>query len=268
MSKIIEIKNMSFNYNSKVVYHDFSLEIESGTFTTIIGENGSGKSTLAKIIYGILNSKSYVKVDNMFINPKNIKQIRKEIGYVPENPSNLFTLNTVHDDMQLLLKSYGYSKNDADNKILEVSKILGIEKLLNIDSRKLSGGEKQLVSIAMALSHDSKIILLDEALSMLDSITREKIFKILQELNKRRTTIINITNNSEEILKGTHLLVLADAKIILYTPIKKAFESIDIFMKHNIKLPFVIELSAKLQYYKIIDKIYLDSQKLVDAIWK
>ena len=54
MSKIIEIKNMSFNYNSKVVYHDFSLEIESGTFTTIIGENGSGKSTL-DMVYLTLN---------------------------------------------------------------------------------------------------------------------------------------------------------------------------------------------------------------------
>lgn len=268
MSNIIEIKNLNFAYKNKKVYNDLSLNIAEGTFTTIIGNTGSGKSTLARIIYGLINSKSYIKVDNMFINPKNIKELRKKVGIVFENPDNQFISKTIKDDMILSLKKFEYNKSKIDEKIESVAELLGISELLPLEPHRLSGGEKQLVSLAIALAHEPKILILDDALNMIDSVKREKIYNILKAINKRGISIINITHNSEDLLKGTDIILISDGKILLQEKVQDAFNNPKLFTENNIDLPFVIDLSIKLLYYHAIDKIYFDIKKLVGALWK
>lgn len=268
MGNIVEIKNLNFSYKQKKVFENFSFNIKEGSFTTIIGPNGSGKSTLARIMFGLINAKSYVKIDNMFINPKNIKEIRREVGIAFENPDNHFVSDTVKEDMVLSLKNYNYSKEKINEKICAVSKILDIENLLDREPHNLSGGEKQLVALAIALAHEPKLLILDEALVMIDPVTRLKIYRILKSINKNGITIINITHDSEDMLMGTDVVVINNGNLVLQEKLKDAFNNVKLFTDNAIELPFVVDLSKKLQYYKIIDKIYFDNKKLVDAIWK
>ncbi len=268
MDAIIQIKDLNFEYKDKKVFSNFSLNIKKGTFTTIIGPNGSGKTTLAKLISGMINPKAYVKIDDMFVNSKNIKRIRKTVGLALSNPDNQFVCDTVKEDMIFALKNYNYSKEKIKEKITDVTELLDISYLLDIDPHHLSGGEKQLVSTAIALAHDAKIIVLDEALSMVDSVKRNKVLNSLNTLSKKGITIINITNDSEDLLKGSDVIIMSEGNIILQEKLKNSFKNVNLFTDNNIALPFIVDLSIKLQYYKVIDRIYYDNKKLVDALWK
>lgn len=268
MDNIVEIRNLDFNYDNRVVFDQFSLNIKRGSFTTIVGPIGSGKSTLARIIYGLIDTKSFIKIDNMFLNPKNIKEIRKRIGIVFTNPENQFVCDKVYDDMVLELKTFGFSMDKIQEKIKYVIEILDLKSLISRPSHSLSGGEKELISFAVALALEPKILLLDEGLVMLDPVTRHKIFNLLREVNKKGVTIINIAQDSEEILEGKDVAIINMGKLILHKRVVEAFNDVKLFTDNDVSLPFIVDLSKKLQYYQVIDKTYFDSKKLVDALWK
>lgn len=268
MTNIIEIKNLTFSYDKKKIYSDLSLVIKQRSFTTIMSESGSGKSTLAKIMAGLINSKSYIKVNGMFINDKNIKNIRKSVGFISENPSNLFVFDSVEENIYFALKCYGYKKNDVEGIVRKLSKKLDIEYLLPLKSNNLSGGEKQLVALLIALSHNPNMLIIDDGLTMVDSIRRQNIFKMFKRLNKKGLTIINFTHDSEELLIGDEIIIIQDGKVVLQSNLAQAFANVKVFTDNKLSLPFIVDLSIKLQYYQTIDKIYLNSKQLVSDIWK
>lgn len=267
MGNIIEIKDLSFSYDKKMLYDGFSLTLKIGTFVTIMGKSGSGKSTLAKIMAGVINSKSYIKINNMFVNAKNIKSIRKSVGFISENSNNLFVFDTMKR-IFICIESYGYERSDVESIIKKLSKKLDIEYLLPLQSNSLSGGERQLIALLVALSHHPNLLIIDDGLTMIDINRREKIFKFLKSLNKKGLTIINFTHDSEELLKGNEIIIIQDGKIALQSDLKHAFLNDKVFTDNKLTLPFIVDLSIKLQYYHTIDKIYLNSKQLVNDIWK
>ncbi len=268
MANIIDIKNLTFSYGTKKLYSDLSLIIKPGTFTTIMGKSGSGKSTLAKIIAGLINSKSYIKVNGMFVNNKNMRKIRRSVGFIQENPNNLFVFESVEENIYFSLKSYGYERNDVEGIIKKISQKLDIEYLLSLKSSNLSGGEKQLIALLIALSHNPNVLIIDDGLTMIDGVRRENIFRFLKTLNKKGMTIINFTHDSEELLMGNEMIIIQDGKIGLQSDLEHGFFDVKVFTDNNLSLPFIVDLSIKLQYYHTIDKIYLDSKQLVNDIWK
>lgn len=268
MDNIIEIKDLSFSYDKKMLYDGFSLTLKTGTFATIMGKSGSGKSTLAKIMAGVINSKSYIKINNMFVNVKNIKNIRKSVGFISENSNNLFVFDTIEENIYFALKSYGYERSDVESIIKKLSKKLDIEYLLPLQSNSLSGGERQLIALLVALSHHPNLLIIDDGLTMIDINRREKIFKFLKSLNKKGLTIINFTHDSEELLKGNEVIIIQNGKIALQTDLEHAFLNDKVFTDNKLTLPFIVDLSIKLKYYHTIDKIYLNSKQLVNDIWK
>jgi energy-coupling factor transport system ATP-binding protein len=103
MKNIIELKNVNFKYGNKELFKNLNLQIERGTFTTIIGTNGSGKSTLIRIILGLLVADGEIKINNLELNHKNLKKIISKIGVVLENPDDQFVAETVMDDIAFSL---------------------------------------------------------------------------------------------------------------------------------------------------------------------
>lgn len=268
MKKIIEIKDLSFNYGERVIYDNFSLEIEEGTFYTILGSNGSGKSTLAKILVGLEPSHDFIKIDGLFLNSKNIDQIRTIISVVFENPDSQFITESVEEELAFTLENLGYSKEEIIKKVKRLTQTLDIIHLLGRNPHELSGGEKQLVAFAAALISEPKILILDEALVMVDSNIKNKIFEILEDYHKKGLTILNITHDSEEAMLGTNILILNNGKVILNKKIKEAFENEKEFKDGLMDLPFIIDLSTKLKYYGVISKLFYEKKKLVNSIWK
>lgn len=268
MNNIIEIKDLNFNYKDKKMFEKFNLNIKNKKFVTILGKSCSGKSTLAKILVGLHKTDSEIKIDGVTMSSDNINYLRQKMGVILENSNNQFVTNTVYEELMVALENLNYFKIDIDAKVENVVKLLGIENLINREIVTLSEGEKQVVNLAAAIIYEPKILIIDNALSMLDTYYKEIIFKTLNILRKKGMTIINFTSDPEEAIYGTDIIILDNFKLVINKPTLKALKEEKAFVNSGLRLPFAVDLSLKLNYYGIVDKIYLDEKSLVDEIWK
>ena len=263
------INKLNFGFNERELFKNLNLEIKKGTFTTIIGTNGSGKSTLIRLILGLLVGEGEIEVNGLLLNRKNLKEIIKKTGVVFGNPDDQFVAETVMDDIAFSLENLAIDAKTIKKKVNEVADYIGIKDLLKREPHTLSGGEKQLVALASALVIDPELLILDEALTMIDILTRNKIYDILDRLHKeKQITIINVTHDMDEVLYCDNLIVMDNGKIVLEGPKEEVLREEKAFNRLGLKLPFLVELSIKLSYYGVVDKIIFDMEEMVDIIWK
>ncbi len=215
----IKFQNINFSYKSNlnnIVLKNINIDIAGRKMTALVGHSGSGKSTILNLIPRIYDADSgEILIDNQKVQNLNLKSLRKEISIVDQN-------TTLFDDT--IFNNIKYAKPEAsDEEIFKAAKISMctdfIEKLedkfqtvIGENGIKLSGGEKQRLSIARALLKDSKIILLDEATSSLDSETEEKIQKAIDELTKNKTTVV-IAHRLSTILNSEKIYVVNKGSI-------------------------------------------------------
>lgn len=267
MKNIITIKNLSFEYDKKKIFENFDLEIKKKNWLTIIGSNGSGKSTLVKLILGLEKFNGTIMVDNYDVN-ENIKEIRKIIGVVFSDPDSQFILDSVEDELEFPLKNLNLPDEEINKRKEDIISSLGIKSLLKSKPTELSGGEKQLVALAVSLIINPKILILDEALEMLDYKQKDKVLKLINKMKKRGMTVINITQYVDDSLLGDDVLVMDSGKVKLIGSKEEVFNEYKVFEELKLELPFLVDLSIKLKYYDLVDKIYFDMEELVDVIWK
>lgn len=271
MKLVIEIKDLIYQYekdSSNFIFNKLSLKLEKGSFTTLIGPIGSGKSTLVKILLGFIKVDNYIQIDDLVLCTSNMKQIRTKIGVVFENPDEVFVAETVMDEIAFSLENQNKSKKEIWEKIEEIADYIGIKSLLEYDPHTLSEGEKRLVSLASALVIDPQILILDEALSMLDEISKRKIFKILKECNEKGVTILNITHDLNESLYGNDIVLLQNGKVLLQGSKEEVLKQETKLKRAGLELPFLADLSIKLMYYGVLDHMILSMDEMVNAIWK
>ena len=216
----ISFKNVNFNYLSNLgneVLKDVNLNIAGGKMTAIVGQSGSGKSTLLSLIPRIYDPLSgQISIDNQDIKKINLSSLRKEISIVDQN-------TTLFDDS--VYNNIKYAKPDATKEEIHNAAKLSMctEFIDNLENKfdtligengvKLSGGEKQRLSIARAFLKNSKIILLDEATSSLDSDTEEKIQKALNLLTTNKTTVV-IAHRLSTILNSNKIYVVDKGNVV------------------------------------------------------
>ena len=181
MKDIIQIKNISFNYpEQEKLFNDFSMNIQEGKWTAIIGQNGSGKSTLARLIDGLIVLKSgQIVVDGLTVNDANIFDIRNKIGMVFQNPEDQFVGATVEDDVAFGLENRRVPREQMHQIVEQSLRQVGMWDFRDRIPANLSGGQKQRVAIAGIIALSPKIIILDEATSMLDPRGRQNILKLV-----------------------------------------------------------------------------------------
>ncbi len=210
----IDCKNINFNYSTNLenkVLKNINIKINGGKMTALVGQSGSGKSTLLSLIPRIYDPKTgTLEIDGQNIKEVNLFSLRKEISIVDQNV-------TLFDDT--IFNNIKYAKPEAnDDEIYEAAKLSMcsefIDKLENKyqtligeNGVRLSGGEKQRLSIARAFLKNSKIILLDEATSSLDSETEEKIQIALDKLTLNKTTVV-IAHRLSTILNSDKIYVM------------------------------------------------------------
>ncbi len=216
----IVFKNVNFTYKSNIenqVLKDISVKFKGGRMTALVGHSGSGKSTLLNLIPRIyLPSSGIIELDSQDISKVKLSSLRKEISIVDQN-------TTLFDDT--VFNNIKYAKPDAsDHEVYEASELAmckefinnldsGFETIIGENGVKLSGGEKQRLSIARAFLKKSRIILLDEATSSLDSETEEKIQKAIIKLTNNKTTIV-IAHRLSTILNSDNIYVVDKGEII------------------------------------------------------
>ena len=210
----IDCKDINFHYSTNLenkVLKNINIKINGGKMTALVGQSGSGKSTLLSLIPRIYDpTEGKLEIDGQDIKEVNLFSLRKEISIVDQNV-------TLFDDT--IFNNIKYAKPDAkDDEIYEAAHLSMcsefIDKLENKyqtmigeNGVRLSGGEKQRLSIARAFLKKSKIILLDEATSSLDSETEEKIQKALDKLTLNKTTVV-IAHRLSTILNSDKIYVM------------------------------------------------------------
>ena len=215
----IKFKNVDFAYDIKetITLSSVNLEFKGGKMTSLVGHSGSGKSTILNLIPRLYDAKGGdITIDDQSIYKSTIGSLRKEISLVSQD-------TTLFDDT--IKNNIKYAKEDAtDEEIYKVAKMSFCEEFINNlpdkfntligeNGVRLSGGEKQRLSIARAMIKKSSIILLDEATSSLDSETETKIQNALKILTENKTTIV-IAHRLSTILSSDNIYVIDAGKVI------------------------------------------------------
>lgn len=269
MENFIKIEKLNFSYGKHKIYENFDLSIKKGTWVSILGANGAGKSTLVKILVGLYRNNNTITIDDKLLNRKNYKQIRKSMGVILDNPEIQFVSETVRDEIAFNLENLQYEKEEIKKRVDEIAKILKIDDLLDIEPHRLSGGQMQKVAIASALVIKPKILILDEAVSMIDPFDKKEILNILKQYhNKEETTIINFTSDIEETVYSDRIVGLYKGQIGIDGSLKAVLKEERAMKKLGLDLPFIVELATKLKLYGLVDDIELNIDKLVDKLWK
>ena len=215
----IKFKDLSFAYekDENVTLKSITMEFEGGKMTSLVGHSGSGKSTILNLIPRIYDAHSgEITIDGQSIYKSSIKSLRKEVSMVSQE-------TTLFDDTIKNNIKYA-NENATDEEVYEVAKQSNcdefirnlpnkFETLIGEDGYRLSGGEKQRLSIARAMMKKSSIILLDEATSSLDSETESKIQEALKILTKNKTTIV-IAHRLSTILNSNNIYLVDSGKIV------------------------------------------------------
>jgi ATP-binding cassette subfamily B protein len=215
----IELKNVSLLYPETQIkaLNDVSIKISPGTTVGIIGNIGSGKSSILDLICRLYDpSEGSITLDGVDLKEYTLDQIRESIGYVPQN-AFLFS-ESIENNIR-----FGSQKVDLE-RIKDVSKKAvvhdniisfanGYETLLGERGVNLSGGQIQRISIARALIKDSKILLLDDCLSAVDTDTEEEILKHLKKVSENKTTLI-VSHRISSLKNANKIIVIENGKIV------------------------------------------------------
>ena len=215
----ISFEKVNFNYNSnpRLILKDINLNISGGEMTSLVGHSGAGKSTILNLIprfYDCTNGE--IKIDNQSIKNKRLSSLRKNVSLVSQE-------TTLFDDT--ILNNIKYANlNASDQEIRKAAKMSFSDEFIDLLPKKydtmigengirLSGGEKQRLSIARAFLKNSKIILLDEATSSLDSETEKKIQDAISFLTKGKTTLV-IAHRLSTILNSNKIYVIDKGGVV------------------------------------------------------
>ena len=214
----LQLKHVSISYkeeqSEKAILSDVNLDIDKGTFSTVLGPSGCGKTTLLKAIAGISPIvKGEILLDNRSI--QNIDVHRREIGYVPQDPT-LFQHLSVFDNIAFGLRIRKIPIATIKDRVEELATIAGINDILYKSSTKISGGQAQRVSLCRALAFDPRLLLLDEPLSALDSSLRIRLALDVRRIQRELgITTLHVTHDQREArLISDQLIVIFNKKIV------------------------------------------------------
>jgi len=209
MIRIEDVRKKWGNFSLNV-----SLEIEDGEYFVILGPTGAGKTLLLETLAGF-HKPDYGKI---FVDGREITELapyERKIGFIYQDYM-LFPHMKVRDNIAYGLRIREREEEEIEERVNQLAKMLGIERILERYPYKLSGGEQQRVAIARALAIKPRILLLDEPLNALDEMLKEKIMRDLKEINREsKITFIHVTHSrSDAIMLADRIAVMKDGRII------------------------------------------------------
>ena len=242
----IRFDNISFNYpQAKECLHNISFEILSGEKVLLLGQNGTGKSTISKIIDGILKpSSGDIYIFDKKMDDDNAPSIREDIGLIFQNPDDQFICSTVKEEIAFGLECKQVDPSKMEEIILSSAKKVGMSSFLESEPSSLSGGQKQRVALASFIALKPKILILDEATSMLDPKGKKDVEDIISEMKKENKdlTLIKISHELEDFYSYDKIIIIKDASLFFIGSPEKLIKNKNIINQANINKPFFLNL--------------------------
>ncbi|HWL12098.1 MAG TPA: energy-coupling factor ABC transporter ATP-binding protein [Ureibacillus sp.] len=275
MTEILSFNNVSFSYTPdqpelRKAVQNVSFSINEGEWIAIVGHNGSGKSTMVKLVSGLLfPQEGEVRVMRNVLTEENLWETRSNIGMVFQNPDNQFVGATVQDDVAFALENSGVPYKEMVERVHTSLAQVKMDKFLNHEPHHLSGGQKQRVAIAGALAMRPKLLILDEATSMLDPQGRDEVLKTVRALREEiGLTVLSITHDVEEALYADRVLFMNDGKKYAEGTPSEIFALGDKLVEFGLELPFAMRMTKLFQEKGVrLAGQHMTEQELVNDLW-
>ncbi|NQJ72975.1 energy-coupling factor transporter ATPase [Streptococcus suis] len=273
MNNIIEVKNLTYKYNQEdnhYTLNDVSFHVKQGEWLSIIGHNGSGKSTTVRLIDGLLEAESGdIYIDGDVLTVDNVWDKRRLIGMVFQNPDNQFVGATVEDDVAFGLENQGIPLEEMQTRVNEALELVGMADFKTREPARLSGGQKQRVAIAGVVALRPKIIILDEATSMLDPEGRLDLINIVREIKDRHgMTVISITHDLDEVALSDRVIVMKQGQVESISTPDELFIREDL-ADLDLDRPFTTELASSLRQTGLdLPLRYFTEEELEETLWE
>jgi len=272
---VLSLNNISYRYpgeeHERLALKNLSYSINEGEWIAIIGHNGSGKSTSAKVINGLIAAQEgTVEIEGEILSPENVWDLRKKVGMVFQNPDNQFVGSTVEDDVAFGMENQGVPREEM---IVRVQKALEEVRMLDFKTKepaRLSGGQKQRVAIAGVIALSPKILILDEATSMLDPEGREEVISTIHRIKEEKNlTVLSITHDIDEAASADRILVMRQGELVKEGTPKEIFSEGERLIELGLDLPFAEKLKHALALRGVeVPTEYLDDEGMVEWLWK
>ncbi|SFB27045.1 ABC-2 type transport system ATP-binding protein [Lentibacillus halodurans] len=211
MSSFITMESIQHSYNKEVVLKNVNLAIPEGQLFGLLGPSGSGKTTLVKMMIGLLTpSNGIIHIENEQM--PSFHQMQK-IGYMAQSDA-LYNELTARENLLFFASLYKIPKKLRKQRITEAASLVNLTEHLDKTLEKFSGGMKRRMSLAIALLHHPKVLILDEPTVGIDPVLRASIWEELRNKQKQGTTIIVTTHVMDEAEKCDNLALLRDGYVI------------------------------------------------------
>lgn len=247
---MIECRGVSFSYDGAAPALDgIDLNIEDGEFFCILGGNGSGKSTFAKHLNALLQPDAgTVCVNGMDASdPELVYDIRSTAGMVFQNPDDQLVATLVEDDVAFGPENLGVESAQIAQRVREALKAVGLVGFERHETHALSGGQKQRVALAGVLAMEPRVLILDEASSMLDPRGRKGLMKACHALHERGMTIVMITHFMEEAAEADRVAVFQAGRVAMLGTPEEILTRADELAQLNLDMPESCRLGMALR---------------------
>ena len=247
---MIECRGVSFSYDGATPALDgIDLNIEDGEFFCILGGNGSGKSTFAKHLNALLQPDTgTVRVNGMDASdPELVYDIRSTAGMVFQNPDDQLVATLVEDDVAFGPENLGVPSAQIAQRVRDVLKAVGLVGFERHETHALSGGQKQRVALAGVLAMEPRVLILDEASSMLDPRGRKGLMKACRALHARGMTIVMITHFMEEAAEADRVAVFQAGRVAMLGTPEEILTRADELAQLNLDMPESCRLGMALR---------------------
>lgn len=237
---MIDCRGVSFSYDGVTPALDgIDLNIEDGEFFCILGGNGSGKSTFAKHLNALLQPDAgTVRINGMDTSdPELVYDIRSTAGMVFQNPDDQLVATLVEDDVAFGPENLGVPSAQIAQRVREALKGVGLVGFERHETHALSGGQKQRVALAGVLAMEPRVLILDEASSMLDPRGRKGLMKVCRALHDRGMTIVMITHVMEEAAEADRVAVFRAGRVAMLGAPEEILTRADELAQLNLDMP-------------------------------
>jgi len=238
-NKAVEVCHLSYIYpDGARALKDISFDIDEGETVAVVGPNGSGKTTFLLHLNGLLSGEGFVSIFGVEVEKKTLKEVRKNVGLVFQDPDDQLFMPTVFEDVAFGPVNIGKRKDEVAESVCAALRAVDMSDASNRLSHHLSLGEKKRVAIATVLSMDPRILVLDEPSSNLDPRHRRDLINLL---NGMSYTKIIATHDLDLVLETCSRAILLDrGKLVVYGNAFDILSNKTLLEEHNLEVPPLI----------------------------